>query len=149
MSHYIDIRSLYIWILLWKGQALSYQVVCVLHKIFGERSLLQHRQWNYRQSNLNATSAIPLSFQVLYNLIVFLGKSKIHRICVHFQLFELVYITETGEEVVVQLQKSQFWSLPFEDWRSRNWLALCVQSVLKRVQLHTMNCSHGLAFWTV
>ena len=35
---------------------------------------------------------------------IFLGKSKIQRICVHFQLFELVYITESGEEVLVQLQ---------------------------------------------
>ena len=37
----------------------------------------------------------------------FLGKSKIQQTCVHFQLFELVYNTEPGEEVVVQLQHSQ------------------------------------------
>ena len=31
----------------------------------------------------------------------FLGKSKVQQICLHFQLFELVYITESGEEVVL------------------------------------------------
>ena len=74
----------------------------------------------------------------------FLVKSKIQRICVHFQLFELVYITESGEVVVVQLQHSHFCVLKNEE--ADNELVLCVQPVLWRVQLHTMNCSHVLAF---
>ena len=50
----------------------------------------------------------------------FLGKSKVQRICVHFQPFEIVYITESGEKIVVQLQHSQFCVLkneqPDNDW---------------------------------
>ena len=70
MSYYTDITSPYIWILLWRGQVLSYQVVCVLYNMFGGKSFLQHQQWKYRHSHLIATSAIPLWFQVLYNLPV-------------------------------------------------------------------------------
>ena len=38
--------------------------------MFWGRNLLQHQQWNCRHSHLIVTSAIPLSFQVLYNLPV-------------------------------------------------------------------------------
>ena len=46
----------------------------------------------------------------------FLGKSKIRRIFVHFQLFELVYIKELGGKVVVKLQHSQFCVLKNEEY---------------------------------
>ena len=52
----------------------------------------------------------PLPFRSLFRSYTifqfFLGKSIVQRICVHFQLFELVHITKSGEEVVVQLQHS-------------------------------------------
>ena len=50
----------------------------------------------------------------------FLAKSKIQWIFVNLQLFELVYITDFGEEVLVQPQKLQFCVLkneePDSDW---------------------------------
>ena len=66
----------------------------------------------------------PLRFRSLFRSYTifqfFLGKSKIQQICDHFKLVELVYITESGEEIVVQLQHSQFCVLkneePDNDW---------------------------------
>ena len=65
------------------------------------------------------------------------------RICVQFHFFELVYITESGEEVVVQLQHSQFCVLKNEE-AENDWFF--VFNLCSRVQLRTMNCSHYLAF---
>ena len=65
---------------------------------------------------------LPFSFHFRSYAIfqVFLGKSKIQRICVHFQLFEFAYNAESGEEVVLQLQQSHFCVLkneePDNDW---------------------------------
>ena len=39
--------------------------------------------------------------------------------------------------------------LPFEKWKFPQWLAVCVQSMLWRVQLCSMNCSHDLVLRTV
>ena len=47
-------------------------------------------------------------FRSCTNFQLFLGKSRIQRICVHFQLFELVFITESAEQVVIHLKHSQF-----------------------------------------
>ena len=44
-----------------------------------------------------------------------LGKNRIQRIRVRFQLFELHYITEFGEEVEVQFPHSQFCVLKNEE----------------------------------
>ena len=147
MSYYTDIISSYIWTLLWRGQVLSYQVVFVLHNMFGGRNLLQHQLWNYRHIHWIATSAILLSFQVLYNL-PYLSRQQqdtanrcpisIHRTCSHHKIW--CKSCNTAPIFAV---------LRVEAWWSRKWLVLCVQSVLWRVQLHTMNCWHDLAFWTV
>ena len=45
----------------------------------------------------------------------FFRKSKIQRICVRFQLCELVYVREFGEKVVVKLQHSQFSVVKIEE----------------------------------
>ena len=61
----------------------------------------------------------PLPFQSHFSSYTifqfFLGKNQIQRICVHFQLLELVDITESGEEVLVHLQHSQFCVLKNEE----------------------------------
>ena len=147
MSYYTGMTSPYIWTLLWRGQVLSYHVVDVIHNIFGRRNLLQHQQWNYWHSHLIATSAIRLSLQVWYNLPVLSQQEQDtanlcpfptprtflhHRICWRS--------CSTAPTFAV---------LRIEEWKTRQWLALCVQSLLWWVQLHTMNCSHDLAFWTV
>ena len=147
MSYYTDITSRYIWILLWRGQALCYHVACVLHNMFWGRNLLQHQQWNYRHSHLIATSAIQLSFQVLYNIPALSRQEQdtanrcpfpTLRTCLHRKIWWRSCSTAPT-----------FAILRIEERTTRQWLALCVQSVLWRVQLHTINCSHDLDFWTV
>ena len=147
ISYYIDTTSPYIWTLLWRDQVLSSHVVCVLHNMFEGRNLLQHQQWNYRHSHLIAISVIPLSLQVLYNLPVFPRQEQdtanlcpfpTLRICLHHKIWWRSW--STAPTIAV---------LRIEELRTRQWLALCVQSELWRVQLNTMNCSHDLAFWTV
>ena len=98
--------------------ALSYHDVCVLHNLFWGRNLLQHQQWNYRHI---ATSAIKLSFQVLYTLPVLSRQEQEQRICVHFYLLEIVYITESGEEVLVPFQLSKLCVLKNEE-ADNDWL---------------------------
>ena len=147
MSYYTDITFPYIWTLLWRGQALSYLVVYVLHNMFGRRNLLKHQQWNYRHGHLFATSAIQLSLQVLCNLAVLSRQDQdtvnlcpfpTFRTCLHHRIWWRSCITAPT-----------FAILRIAEWRTRQGLVLCVQSQLLRVQLHTMNCSNGLAFWTV
>ena len=147
MSHNTDITSPYIWTLLWRGQSLSYHVVCVIHNMFGGRISLQHQQWNYRHSHLIATSGIPLPFQLRYNLpVIFrpeqdtanLCQFPTLRTCSHHKIWWRSYS-----------KAPIFAVMRIEEWRTRDWLALCVQSVLWRVQLHTKNCSHAPASSTV
>ena len=147
MSYYTDITSPYIWTLLWRGQALSYHVVCVLHNFFGQRKLLQHRQWNYRHGHLIGTSAIPLSFQIWYNLPVFSRQEQdTANLCpfptIRIRLHHRGWWRRCGTAPTFAI-------FPIEEWKTGHWLALFVQSVPWRVQLHTMNCSNHLAFWTV
>ena len=147
MSYYTDITSPHIWILLWRGQALSYHVVCVLHNMFWVRNLLQHQQWNYRHSHLIATSAIQLSFQVLYNLPVLSRQEQdTENLCPFLTLPTCLHHRIWWRSCSTA---PTFANLRIEEWKSRQWLALCVQYVLWRVQFHTMNCSHSLAFWTI
>ena len=143
MSYYIDITSQYIWILLQIGQALSYHIICVLHNMSWGRNLLEH-QSIYWHSQLIATSAIELSFQVLYNLPVLSRQEQdtanlcpflTLRTCLHHKIWWRSCSTAPAVAI-----------LRIEEWRTRQWLALCVQFVLCRVQLHTMNCSHDLVF---
>ena len=145
MSGFTDVTSLYIWTFSGEGM-LSYHVVCVLHNMFGGIKLLQHQQWNYRHSHLIATSAIPLSFQVWYNLPVLSRQEQdtanlcpflTLRTCLH----QRIWWRGCGTAPTFVLR--------IKEWRTRQWLALSVQSVLWRFQIHTMSCSHGLAFWTV
>ena len=115
--------------------------------MFWGGSLLQHQQWNFRQSHLIATSAMPLLFHVLYNLSVLSRQNQVtanlyplptFRTCVnHRNYWRSCSAAPT------------FAVLRIEEWRTRQWLVFCVQSVLRWVQLHSMNCSHDLAFWTV
>ena len=115
--------------------------------MFCGRNLLQHQQWEYRQSHLAATSAIVLSFQVLYNLPVLCGQEQdtaslcpflTLRICLGYRIWWRRCSTAPTSAV-----------LRNEEWRVRQRLGLCVQSVLWQVQLHTMNGSHDLAFWKI
>ena len=147
MSYYTDITSPYIWILIWRGQILSHHVVCVLHNMFGGRHLLQHQQWKYRHSHWTATSAIPLSIQVLCNLPVLSRQEQrtanlcpfpTPRTCLQQKIWWRSCSTAPTFAVLCT-----------EERRTRQWLVLCVQSRLWRVQLHTMNCSNDLAFWKV
>ena len=134
MSYYADITSPYIWTLLWRGPALSDYVFYVSHNNFGGKYLLHHQQWNYRNGYLIATSAIPLSIQVWYNLPVLL-----RRTCVQFQLFKRGYVIEFGEEFVVQLQHSQFCVLKNEE-ADNDWLFvfnLCLASSTSYKELFT------------
>ena len=147
MSYYIDITSQYIWTLLWRSQAISYHVVWVLHNMFGGRNLLQHLQWNYRHNHLIATSAIQLSFQVLHNLPVLSRQEQGTA-----NLFPFPTLPTWLHHRIWWRNCSTaptFAVLRIEEWRIRRWLALYVQSVLWWVQLHTINCSHDLAFGTV
>ena len=57
---------------------------------------------------------------------------------VHFQLFELVYVKDFSK-ICSTNPFSQFWKV--KNKKPRQWLLLCVQSVLWRVQLHIMQCS--------
>ena len=148
MSYYRDITSPYIWTLLQKGQALSYRVVCVLHSMFCGRNLLRHQQWIYRHNHLIATSAIPLSFQVSCNLPVLSRQEQrttnlcpfpTVRTCLHRKIWWRKSCSTAPT----------FAFLRIDEWRTRQWLVLCVQSQLSRVQLHTMSCSNDLEFWTV
>ena len=84
MFYYTDLTSPYIWSLHWRGQAVSYLVVGVLHKTSGE-------QICYSISSETIDTAIwsqPLSFHYNFRsdtiFQFFLGKSKVQRICVHF-----------------------------------------------------------------
>ena len=129
------------------GQALSYHVVCVLHNTFVRRNLLQHQQWNYWHSHLTATSAILLPYQVLY-IIPFLSRQEqdTAKVC-PFPIFRTWLHHRICWRSCSTAQT--FAVLRIEEWRSRQWLARCVQSVLWRVQLRTINRSHDLAFWTL
>ena len=90
-----------------------------------------------------STSAIPLSFQVWYNLPVFFPQKQdtanlcpfpTLRTCFHHRIWWRSCSTAPTFAV-----------LSFEEWRTRQGLALCVRSVLWRVQLCTMNYSRDLA----
>ena len=76
----------------------------------------------------------------------FLGKSKIQRICPFPALRTCLHRRNWCRSCSTA---PSFAVLRVEEWRTRQWLVLCVQSVLWLVQLHTMNCSHDLVFWTV
>ena len=115
-------RSPNIWTLLWRGQALSYLIVCVLHNMFGGRNLQQHQQWKHRHSHLIATSAIPLSFHVWYNLPVLFGKSKIQRIC-PCPTFRTCLLHRNWWRKCSTAPT--FAVLRIEESRPRQWLALC------------------------
>ena len=147
MCYYTDITSPSIWTILWRGQALSYHVVCVLHTVFQGRNLLQHQQWNYRHCHLIATSAIPLSFRVWYNVP---APSRQEQDTARLYPFPTLRwflhhkIWWRGFSTAATFAVSRI-----EEWRTRKWLALCVQSVLRRVQFHTKICSLDLAFWIV
>ena len=115
--------------------------------MFRGRNLLQHQRLYYRQSHLIATSAIQLSFQNLYNVPVPSREEQVTtnlcpfptlRTCLHHRIWWRSCSTAPTIAFV-----------RIEDWRTQQWWALSVQSVLWRVKLHTMNCSHDLAFWTV
>ena len=145
MSYYTDITSPYIWILLWRGQTLSYHVLFVLYNMFWRRNLLKHQQWSYRHSQLIATSAIQLSIQVVNNLPVLSGEQDIGKLCpfptLRTCLHRRIWWRSCSTAPIFAI-------LPIEEWRTRHRLALRVQCVLWRLQLHTMICSHDLAFWT-
>ena len=66
---------------------------------------------------VNWSQPLPLHshFRSYRTFQFLLGEGKIQPVCVHFQLFELVHITASGEEVVVQLQHSQFSVLKNEE----------------------------------
>ena len=147
MSDYTDITSSYIWAILWRSQALSYHVVCVLHNMFRGKSLLEHQQWNYRHSHLIITSVISLFFQVLYNFPIpsrqEQGTANLYpfptlRNCLQYRIWWKSCSTAPTFAV-----------LCVKEWRTRFWLVFCVQSELWRVQHHTTNCSCDLTFWTV
>ena len=112
--------------------------------MFWGKNLPQHQQWNYRHRHSIAASAIPLSFQVLDILPVLSRQEQdtaslcpfpTLRTCLHHRICWRSCSTAPFFAV-----------LRIEDWRTRQWFALCVQFVLWRVQLHTMNCSHDLDF---
>ena len=120
---------------------------CVLHNMLQGRNLLPHQQWNYRHSHLIATCAIQLSFQVLYNIPVLSRQEQdtanlcpllTLRNCLHHKIWWRSCSTAPT-----------FATLRNEEWRTRQWLVLCVQFQLWRVQLRTMICSYNLASWTV
>ena len=144
MSNYRDITFPYIWTLLWRGEALFYHVVCVLHNMFAWKSLLQHQQWNYRHSHLIAISAFLLLFQVLYNLPVASRQEQGRanpcpfptlRTCLHHKIRWKSCTTAPTFAV-----------LRNKEWRTRQLLVHCVQSELWWVQLHTMNCTYDLVY---
>ena len=146
MSYYTDITSPYIWTLPWRDQSLSYHTGRVLRNVFRGRNLLQHQQQYYLYNHLISTSAIPLSFQVWYNLPVLsrqeqdaagLCQFPTLRIC----LQEGIWWRSCGRAPTVAV-------LRIEERKTRFWFALCVQNGLWRVQFHTKNCSHHLAFLT-
>ena len=88
--------------------------------------LLQHQHWNYRHSIMIATSAIQLSFQVLYNLPVPSQQEQdtanlcpflTPRTGLHYRTWRSCNTAPT------------FAVLRFEEWRTRQWLVSCVRSV--------------------
>ena len=113
----------------------------------GGRNLLQHQQWNYRHSHLIATSANPISFQVLYNLPVL---SRQEQDTANLCPFPTLW-TSLHHKILWRSCSTAptFAVLRFEEWRIRQWLALCVQSERWWVQYHTITYSYYLAFWTV
>ena len=133
MSYYIDISSQFIWTLLYTGQALSYHFVCVSHNMLWGRNWPQHQQWNYRHSHLIATSAVQLSFPVFYNLPVFSRQEQDPaNLCPFLTLRPCLHQRTWWRSCSTA---APFATLRVEEWKTRQWLALCVQSVFWRVEL--------------
>ena len=115
--------------------------------MFWGKNLLWHQQWNYRHSHLIATSAIQLSFRVLCNLTVLSRQEQdTANLCPFLTLRFCLHHRNCRRSFSIA---PTFATFRIEEWRTRQWLALSVQPKLWRVQLHTMNCSHDLAFWTI
>ena len=114
------ITSLYIWILFWKVQVLCCHVFCACHSTFEGENLRMHHHWNYH-CNHSTVIVATLHFRPDKFFQFLLGKSKIQLKCVHFQLFELFYVTEFGEKVVVHFQYSLFCILKNEE-ADNDWL---------------------------
>ena len=89
-----------------------------------EEVLLQHQRWNYRHSQLIATSAIPLSFQVLYNLPVLSRQEQgTANLCPFATLWTSLHHRIWWRKCSTA---PTFAVLPIEDWRTRQRLVfLC------------------------
>ena len=127
----------------------GYLLSCCLHftQHVHRKKLLQRQLGNYQHSQLTPTSAIPLSFQVWYNLPVSSRqKLETSNLCPFLTL-------RTCLHHIIWWRKCStaptFAVLRIEERKTRQWLALCVQSVLLWVQLQIMHCSCNLTFWTV
>ena len=98
-------------------------------------------------SHLTATPAIQLSFQVLYNLpVASRQEQKTANLCPFLLLRTCLHHRIWWRSCS---KAPTFATLSIGEWRTRQWLALYVQSVIWRVQLHTKKCSHDLVFWTI
>ena len=85
------------------------------------RNLLQHQQWNYRHKHLMATSDIPLSSQVLYNLPVHSRQEHDKANLYPFPTLRNCLNHRICWRNVVQLQQLQFWVLMNEE-PENEWL---------------------------
>ena len=144
-SCYRDITSLYTWTLLWKIRVLSFRVFCACHSTFERRKFLEptavklslHSFDRNRSHSVSTSgrlhSSISVSARERYGESVSTSKSS--KVQTSPNLLEKN--CSTGSAFVV---------LHTEERRIRQWLVLCVQSVLWQVQLQTMNCWHDLVF---
>ena len=66
--------------------------------------------------------AFPLCFHswLDWNLQFFRSKSKLQRICIHLQLFGVIYITKSSEKIVVEFQHLEF-CLPKDEKPDNDW----------------------------
>ena len=149
MSYYTDITSPYIWTLLWRGQVPSYHVfLCFTQHVRGKQ--------------IARASAVKLSTQsfdrnfchsALISGLIQSSKSYLSRKEQGTESFcPFLFLRTCWHHKIWRRSCSKapaFAVLRIEERRTRQRVALYVQSVLWRIQLHAMKCSHALASWTV